>query len=148
VNGGGAFGGGGPILRSFPPPLHFFIFSFGSAVTRAAREGKLPHGAHVLFNVGTLFSPVEGGGYALDSRAFEDLRVSISSAGLAVGMYLQESHLDAQTARMIVEHVNEHTPSVYSLGLSYSNLPGLCAADISDGCGFPLPRWIRKKVAA
>ncbi len=130
-----------PLL--FPAPIPLRIFSFADAVAAAAEQGKLPRGAHVLFNAGSLFSEKRSGGvWEVDERLLSRLASAVASRALCVGAYTQESHLDAGTAAKMIGLFNDR-PDVFALGLSYSGVQGLAASDIPSGNGLPIPGWLR-----
>lgn len=61
---------------------------------------------------------------------------------LKLGLYTQESHLDQHAAAAMITMTNNHQ-DVFHYGLAYSGLQGVCAGDIQDGNGFPIPGWAK-----
>lgn len=148
--------GGLPLTSArLPPPIAFYIFSFVGEIQAAAAAGRLPRGAHVLFNGGTMISHHVAGAdadatqatYAVRPALLRELGALVDRLDLHLGYYTQEALLDAPAADLLARTANEH-PALFEHGFAYSGLPGRATGDIrpsptSAAVGWAVPWWLR-----
>ena len=137
-----------------PPPIAFHIFSFVGEIQAACDKGALPHGAHILFNGGTMISARLGRtpdetteSYHIDPRLLRELDDYRERFDLHLGYYTQEALLDHKAADLLVRTANDH-PALFEHGFAYSGLSGQAVGDIRPSAtaasiGWVVPWWAR-----
>jgi hypothetical protein len=142
-----------PVPLPAPLPLH--IFTFAAQIQAACASGRLPQGAHVLFNGGSLLlrgdpagapvageeegvaasAPAPGGGRvwvttpSVSAAVLRELGGIAEKHNLHLGFYTSEPALSAAAATALTACADENR-SLFVHGFAYSGVPGLAAADL------------------
>jgi hypothetical protein len=132
-----------------PAPLPLHIFTYAAQIQAACAAGRLPLGAHVLFNGGSLLPETssEPGPCFVPAQLLQELSSLASKHRLHLGFYAAEQRLCAAAVNALTDCANEH-PDLFVHGFAYSGLPGLAAADLIPTDVSPLhgvswpPQWL------
>jgi hypothetical protein len=129
-------------------PIQFFhgLADLMLTVQNAPDPSKAFHnGDSVMFNAGSLLTEsrayVVAGerSYTVDADAVAQLRTVQTQFGLRVGLYVQETSVDAKAVEQIVQLVNAN-PDLFSLGFAYGNVSGRAEGTVTGtGLGAQAP---------